>query len=279
MSSRSDTEGLTETIPQVREPLPRRTPGNATARTAPVTDSAVRSASTSHASTSGIRTRSARTTSARSSDAPTNGDPTATRSHTRTRVSPEDSRVGTFPSQAELVTPTPPARIGALLIAVSVGILVSVGLGVYGRLHEPTGTGLSVAGFSSGIAAKSWLGSAAIALVVIQLLSAVVMYRTGASWLATVHRWSGRVAVLATVPVAVHCLYALGFQLGSPRVLTHSLAACFVYGLFVAKMLVLPRPNLPRWGIPVLGGLLFTALTAVWLTSSLWFFSTSGLRF
>jgi len=279
MSSRSDTEGLTETIPQVREPLPRRTPGNATARTAPVTDSAVRSASTSHASTSGIRTRSARTTSARSSDAPTNGDPTATRSHTTTRVSPEDSRVGTFPSQAELVTPTPPARIGALLIAVSVGILVSVGLGVYGRLHEPTGTGLSVAGFSSGIAAKSWLGSAAIALVVIQLLSAVMMYRTGASWLATVHRWSGRVAVLATVPVAVHCLYALGFQLGSPRVLAHSLAACFVYGLFVAKMLVLPRPNLPRWGIPVLGGLLFTALTTVWLTSSLWFFSTSGLRF
>jgi len=29
----------------------------------------------------------------------------------------------------------------------------------------------------------------------------------------------------------------------------------------------------------VLGGPLFTALTAVWLTSSLWFFSTSGLRF
>ena len=85
--------------------------------------------------------------------------------------------------------------------------------------------------------------------------------------------------MLLTVPVAVHCLYALGFQLGSPRVLAHSLAGCFVYGVFTAKMLVLPRPDAPRWGVPVLGGVLFTALTAVWLTSSLWFFGTSGITF
>ena len=194
------------------------------------------------------------------------------------RRAPEHG-IGSFPSQDELVTATPPTRIAALLVAVAVGILVSVGLGVYGRLHQPTFTGLSVAGFSSGIAAKSWLGTAAFALVLVQLLSAVAMYRTGAGWLARVHRWSGRVAVLLTVPVAVHCLYALGFQLGSPRVLAHSLAGCFVYGVFVAKMLVLPRPNLPRWSIPVLGGVLFSALTAVWLTSSMWFFSTSGLTF
>ena len=61
--------------------------------------------------------------------------------------------------------------------------------------------------------------------------------------------------------------------------LAHSLAGCFVYGLFVAKMLVLPRPDVPRWSIPLLGGLLFTALTALWPTSSLWFFSTSGIVF
>ena len=34
---------------------------------------------------------------------------------------------------------------------------------------------------------------------------------TGA-WVGPVHRWSGRVAVAVTVPVAVHCLYALGFE-------------------------------------------------------------------
>ena len=75
----------------------------------------------------------------------------------------------------------------------------------------------------------------------------MLMYRTGgARWAGPrLHRWSGRVAVLLTVPVAVHCLYALGFQLGSPRVLVHSLVGCFFYGVFVAKMLVLPRPDAP----------------------------------
>ncbi len=213
--------------------------------------------------------------------APTTGpDPDATTvRHRRASLPPSDG-IGSFPSQAELVSaPTAPTRIAVLLIAVAAGTLVSVGLGVYGRLHEPTFAGLSVAGFSSGTAAKSWLASAAFALVVIQLLSAALMYRSSRSWVPRVHRWVGRVAVLATVPVAVHCLYALGFQLSSTRVLVHSLAGCFVYGVFVAKMLVLPRPTAPRWSIPLLGGLLFTALTAVWLTSSMWFFSSSGLVF
>jgi Family of unknown function (DUF6529) len=190
-----------------------------------------------------------------------------------------DGAIGSFPSQAELVSEPATTRIGGLVVVAAVGVLVSVGLGVYGRLHEPTFTGLSVAGFSSGIAAKSWLGSAAFALVVAQLLSAVAMQRTAATWVARAHRWTGRVAVLLTVPVAVHCLYALGFQLGSTRVLAHSLAGCFVYGVFVTKMLVLARPNMPGWSVPVLGGVLFSALTAVWLTSSLWFFSTSGITF
>jgi hypothetical protein len=98
-------------------------------------------------------------------------------------------------------------------------------------------------------------------------------------WVAGLHRWSGRAAVLLTVPVAVHCLYALGFEDSTPRVLVHSLAGCFLYGVFVAKMLVLQRPRTPRWSIPLLGGALFTAITAVWLSSAVWFFSTSGLSF
>jgi hypothetical protein len=216
--------------------------------------------------------------------APRSGEPRTTAgpgtgSGRRTAEPPAGTGIGSFPSQEELVVEAPPTRIGPLLAAAAAGTLASVGLGVYGRLHEPTLVGLSVAGFSSGPAAKTWLATAAFALVLVQLLSAVILYRTGAGWVAALHRWSGRVAVLATVPVAVHCLYALGFQLGSPRVLAHSLAGCFVYGVFVAKMLVLPRPNLPRWSIPVLGGLLFSALTAVWLTSSVWFFSTSGITF
>lgn len=169
----------------------------------------------------------------------------------------------------------------AVLVAVAAGTLVAVGLGVYGRLHEPSFFAVNIAGFSSGTAAKAWVASAAFALVLVQIVTAKVIYsRAGApAWVSGVHRWSGRLAVLITVPVAVHCLYALGFQSGEPRVLVHSLAGCFFYGAFVAKMLVLGRVRAPRWSLPLLGGLLFTALTALWLTSSVWFFTTTGVTF
>ena len=63
------------------------------------------------------------------------------------------------------------------------------------------------------------------------------------AWVGAVHRWSGRAAVLISVPVAVHCLYALGFQAFDGRVITHSLFGCFLYGAFVFKMLILTQ----RW--------------------------------
>jgi hypothetical protein len=164
------------------------------------------------------------------------------------------------------------------------GSLVAVGLGVYGRLHQPTFVALNVAGFSSGTAAKAWLATIAFVLALVQLGSALVLYGripsiTAPSWTGALHRWSGRVAVLVTVPVAVHCLYALGFQTGSTRVLVHSLFGCFFYGAFVAKMLILNKRDAPGWALPVLGGAVFTGLVALWSTSSAWFFGTSGLTF
>jgi hypothetical protein len=98
-------------------------------------------------------------------------------------------------------------------------------------------------------------------------------------WIGTLHRWSGRAAVLVVVPVAVHCLYAAGFQYGQPRVLLHSLLGCFFFGAFFVKMLLLTRSGLPGWALPVIGGAVFTALTCLWLTGSLWFFTTFGLTF
>ncbi|MEU8223627.1 DUF6529 family protein [Kribbella sp. NPDC048915] len=71
--------------------------------------------------------------------------------------------------------------------------------------------------------------------------------------------------------------YALGFQYSEPRVLIHSLLGCFFYGAFVAKMLTLTRADAPRWLLPVAGGAVFTGLVGLWLTSSLWFFTTFGI--
>lgn len=172
-----------------------------------------------------------------------------------------------------------------LLVGVAAGIAISVGLGVYGRLHEPTGSAINIAGFSSGLAAKAWLASLAFLLAIVQLVSAMVMYgrfpgvRRAPSWIGALHRWSGRLAVLVTVPVAVHCLYALGFADYEPRVLAHSILGCFFYGAFATKMVVVSAPKAPGWALPVAGGLVFSALTGLWLTSSLWFFGTSGFVF
>jgi hypothetical protein len=179
----------------------------------------------------------------------------------------------------------PSARTTAtVLVPLAIGVLVAVALGVYGRLHEPAAVAVNVAGFSSPGAVKSWLATAAFLLALVQLGSALLMWGkvpgvAAPSWIGGLHRWSGRLAVLTTVPVAVHCLYALGFDWSSPRTLVHSSLGCFFYGVFVTKMLMLSRPSLPGWALPVIGGLTFTALTGLWLTSAVWFFTTTGLTF
>jgi hypothetical protein len=91
-----------------------------------------------------------------------------------------------------------------------------------------------------------------------------------------VHRVSGTLAFLVSLPVVYHCLWALGFQDTDTRVLVHSLAGCFFYGAFTAKMLWLRVPSLPGLVLPVVGGTVFTALVVIWLTSALWFFDNFG---
>jgi hypothetical protein len=172
----------------------------------------------------------------------------------------------------------------ALLLTVLAGSAVAVGLGAFGAVHEPRFFAINVAGFSSGTAVKVWTATLSMALALFQFGSAFAMYGLLSrdrvpSWMSVAHVWSGRLAVLASVPVAVHCLYALGFQSTDTRVLFHSLFGCFFYGVFVTKMLLLTRQGLRPWVIPIAGGLVFFVLVFVWLTSALWFFQTSGLTF
>jgi hypothetical protein len=187
--------------------------------------------------------------------------------------------------EGEVVEEEPPrGNFGRVLLALAIGSLVSVGLGVYGSVHDPSGEALNLAGFSDGLHAKAWLASAAFALVIVQLLSALAMWgrlpgvRGGGAVSAKLHRWSGRIALLISLPVAAHCLYALGFQTFDTRVLLHSLLGCFFYGIFICKMIVLSRDDQKPWVLPVIGGLVFAGLTGLWVTSSLWFFSNVGLH-
>lgn len=176
-----------------------------------------------------------------------------------------------------------PAGYATLLVPVLIGGLVAITIGVYGHLHTPTGIGVNLAGFSGPLPVKVWLTTVSATFALIQLLSALAMYGRlpgvrAPAWTGTLHRWSGRVAFLVAVPVAVHCLYALGLQLDEPRTLVHSLAGCLFFGAFTAKMLLLPRAGLPGWAVPIAGAVTFTALVVLWLTSSLWFFTTVGFR-
>jgi hypothetical protein len=163
-----------------------------------------------------------------------------------------------------------------IAVPLAIGGAVAVALGVYGRLHEPTGVAIDLAGFSSFQSVKTWLATLALLLGIVQVVSAYALYH-GHPKVAPLHRWSGRAAVAVTLPVVAHCLYALGFQYGETRVLIHSLLGCFFYGVFVAKMLTLSRTDAPKWLLPVTGGALFTGLVGLWLTSSLWFFTTFGV--
>jgi hypothetical protein len=177
----------------------------------------------------------------------------------------------------------PPAGMPwmTFIVPVAVGTAVAVALGVYGRLHTSTNLSLYLPGFTGTLYVKAWLTTLAFVLALVQIFTALVLegrIKVDLPKIPAVHRWSGRLAVLVTVPVAVHCLYALGFRFDDPRVLVHSLVGCLLYGAFTAKMLLLMRPGLPRWAIPAAGGVLFTAFVALWLTSSLWVYTTAGFH-
>ncbi|MGH1489990.1 MAG: DUF6529 family protein [Acidimicrobiales bacterium] len=177
---------------------------------------------------------------------------------------------------------TPRQAMVRLGVLIAIGALVSLSLGAYARIHTPTGQGVFAFGFPAVLPMKAWLTTGAAALAIAQLLSALWMWGrlpglgAAPSWTAPAHRWLGTTAFLLTLPVAYHCLWALGFQQTTSRVLIHSLLGCAFYGAFVTKMLALRSERLPGWSLPAMGGLLVALLTGLWLSSSLWFFTTIG---
>jgi hypothetical protein len=94
--------------------------------------------------------------------------------------------------------------------------------------------------------------------------------------LGWVHRGLGALAILVSLPVAYHCLWSLGFQTYTTRVLVHSLLGCLVYGAFITKVIGLHFRSTPGWLVPVAGGVLFTVLVGVVLTSAGWYISQNG---
>jgi hypothetical protein len=170
-----------------------------------------------------------------------------------------------------------------LIVALLLGALVAVALGAYGRVHDPTGRSLVTLFFSATITLKVWLATLAAAFAIFQVLSAAKFYGKlgsgrGPKWLGRVHRASGTTAFLLTIPVAYHCLWALGYQIeAEPRVVLHGTLGTVFFGALSAKVLLVRSRGLPAIALPIAGGIVFTALISLWLTSSFWFFATTGV--
>jgi hypothetical protein len=167
-----------------------------------------------------------------------------------------------------------------LLVAAAVGAAVALALGVYGHVHDPSQQLVFTLFFSSTIAMKVWFGTVAVAFGVAQVLSALWLYGKlpwqPAKWTGDVHRISGRLAFLFSLPVAYHCLWSLGFQDTTGRVLAHSLLGCAFYGAFATKVTIVRSKGLPGVALPIAGGLTFALLVGIWLTSALWFVGEQG---
>jgi hypothetical protein len=162
--------------------------------------------------------------------------------------------------------------VGFALIALTVGLVARQ------TVREPYTTPFFHSLFRDTLQMKAWLTTGVVALACGQLLTAARIYELlrfppKGRLYHRVHRWSGRAAILLTLPVAYHCVFLLGFGTHSPRVLIHSLLGSALYGAVVAKVLVVRSNRFAQWVLPVAGGLLFSILLGLWLTSALWFFA------
>jgi hypothetical protein len=174
------------------------------------------------------------------------------------------------------------------LAAFAAGAVLAVLLGVFGRVHDPTLGGTTDLGFRTVIEMKVVLATVVGVLVVLQLLSALWLFgHLGGrppSWLGTAHRVSGLLALLLTVFVGYSCLWALGLEVGTLptgepvplRAVVHGVLGCAVFGAVVVKLVAVRARRAPGWFLPVAGGLLFTLLLVVVLTSAAWYVAARG---
>jgi hypothetical protein len=174
------------------------------------------------------------------------------------------------------------------LTAFTAGAVVAVLLGVFGKVHDPTLGGTTALGFRTVIEMKAVLTTVVGILVVLQVVGALWLYgKLGVrapSWLGTAHRISGAIALLLSVFVAYHCLWALGLETGHlhdgtkvpMRTVVHGVLGCAVFGAVVVKVAAVRSRRAPGWFLPLAGGLLFALLITVVLTSAGWYLDEFG---
>lgn len=173
------------------------------------------------------------------------------------------------------------------LTAFAVGAVVALLVGVFSRAHDATLDGTTSLWFKDVRDMKVAVSTVIGVLAVGQVIGALWLYGKlgikAPSWLGIAHRASGTVALLLSVFVAYHCIWAFGFQTGTVhgyevplRGIVHEVLACAVFGAVVVKVVAVRSHRAPGWFLPVAGGLLFALLIVVVLTSAGWYLTEKG---
>ena len=128
------------------------------------------------------------------------------------------------------------------LTAFAAGAVVALLVGVFGKVHDPSLDGTTTLGFDTVIDMKVVVSTVIGVLAVLQVIGALWIYGKlgieAPSWLGTAHRVSGTVALVLSVFVAYHCLWALGLESGTldngekvpTRTVVHGVLGCAVVG-------------------------------------------------
>jgi Family of unknown function (DUF6529) len=159
------------------------------------------------------------------------------------------------------------AGVAVALFAVGRVLTVNPAFSLFGRQYL------------AAVALKAMLATVVLGAAILQVLLALWIYRKlplpgrPPRSVRPAHRVVGFALFALTVPIALHCLIAYGVQLTSVRVAVHSLAGCFFYGAFTAKVLLVQTRRLPGWVLPVAGGTLAVVVVVLWYTSALWFYN------
>ena len=174
--------------------------------------------------------------------------------------------------------PRQSSSVAWLLFPVGIGLAVAAAVYLATQVITPDiNTSLFGQRAADAFALKAWLATGVLALAAFQLYSALWIYgrmpwrRPG--WLGRAHRASGYAAIVLSLPIAYHCLFAYGFRDFDRRTVVHSIAGCFFYGALAAKVIVVRSRRLPGWALPVAGGTMVTLVVVLWYSAALWYFN------
>lgn len=133
----------------------------------------------------------------------------------------------------------------ALALAFATAVAVFVVIFLVGRSNTPDYTATLFGQADTDAARlKAQLATGVLGLAALQLVLALWMYgrlpgvRRVPGPVPLTHRIVGVVLFALSVPITVHCIQAYGVQLNGSRAAVHSIAGCFFYGAFAAKVLL-----------------------------------------